>query len=121
MSQMVGTQAAANVLSGERYKVVLKEVKSYIKGEYGKAPSSISEELINKVLGDAKPVEVRFADTLEPIFEKTKVQLGNKARNDEDVLSYILFPQVAEKFFERRDMKDDKGSERIISYRIEAL
>lgn len=103
MSQMVGVQAATNVLLGERYKSVSKEVKAYIKGEYGKAPGEINKDLVKKVLGDEEPITVRFADTLEPIFEKTKKELGSLAESDEDVLSYIAFPQIAEKFFRERE------------------
>ena len=108
MSQMVGVQAATNVLTGERYKNVSKEVKAYLRGEYGRAPGKINEELEKKVLGDEKPITVRFADTLEPAFEKTKAELGDKARCDEDVLSYIAFPQVAEKFFAAREEKKNR-------------
>ena len=105
MSQMVGVQATANVLAGERYKNISKEIKAYIKGEYGKAPGEINAELQKKVLGDESPITCRFADTLEPIFEKTKAQLGDMAQSDEDVLSYIAFPAQAEKFFESRKEK----------------
>lgn len=103
MSQMVGVQAAANVLAGERYKNVSKEVKAYLKGEYGQAPGKIDPDLIKKVLGEEKPIEGRFADTLEPEFEKTKKMLGSMVKNDKDVLSYIAFPQIAEKFFKERE------------------
>lgn len=103
MSQMVGVQAATNVLQGERYKTVSKEVKAYLKGEYGKAPGEIDKALIQNVLGDEKPIIGRFADTLKPAFEETKKKLVSKAKNDEDVLSYIAFPQIAEKFFEERE------------------
>lgn len=102
MSQMVGVQATANVLTGE-YKNISKEIKSYVKGEYGKAPGEISSELMKTVLGDAKPIEGKYADTLEPAFEKTKAELGKKAKSDEDVLSYIAFPAQAETFFKKRD------------------
>jgi len=103
MSQMVGVQAANNVLQGERYKSVSNEVKAYLRGEYGKAPGEVDKALIKKVLGDEKPIEGRYADTLKPIFEETKAQLGSLARNDEDVLSYIAFPAIAEKFFKERE------------------
>ena len=103
MSQMVGVQAANNVLLGERYKSVSKEVKSYLKGEYGQAPGEIDAALIQKVLGDEKPITTRFADTLEPEFDKVKEQLKDIAKSDEDVLSYIAFPQIAEKFFKERE------------------
>lgn len=106
MSQMVGVQAVANVLAGERYKNVSKEVKAYLRGEYGRAPGEINQDLLKKVLGDEKPMEGRFADTLEPAFEKTKEQLKGIARNDKDVLSYIAFPQIAEKFFKEREEKE---------------
>jgi len=106
MSQMVGVQAAANVLSGERYKSISKEVKSYLAGEYGQAPGEVDPELLQKVLGDKKPITTRFADTLEPAFDKTKSELGDTARNDEDVLSYIAFPQIAEKFFKEREDRE---------------
>ncbi len=105
MSQMVGVQATANVLAGERYKNISKEVKSYIKGEYGKAPGKVSEELQKLVLGDEKPVTCRFADTLEPGVEAARAALGDRATCDEDVLSYIAFPAQAEKFFDAREAK----------------
>lgn len=105
MSQMVGVQAAANVLAGERYKNISKEIKAYIHGEYGKAPGEINPELQKKVLGDDKPVTCRFADTLEPYFEKAKAEIGDKAKSDEDVLSYIAFPAQAEAYFDKREEK----------------
>ncbi len=107
MSQMVGVQAATNVLVGERYKNVSKEVKAYLRGEYGQAPGKVNEELRKKVLGDEQPVTCRYADLLEPEFEKTKAKLGDTVKCDEDVLSYIAFPQVAEKFFEARRAKEE--------------
>ena len=105
MSQMVGVQATANVLAGERYKNISKEVKSYIKGEYGKAPGEVSTELQKLVLGDEKPYTGRFADTLEPGVEAARAYLGSRATCDEDVLSYIAFPTQAEAFFDKRDAK----------------
>jgi oxaloacetate decarboxylase (Na+ extruding) subunit alpha len=105
MSQMVGVQAANNVLSGERYKNISKEVKAYLRGEYGKAPGQVNAELITRVLGDEKPVTTRYADTLAPEFEIAKAKLAGVAESDEDVLSYLLFPQIAEKFFQNRAEK----------------
>lgn len=105
-SQMVGVQATTNVLVGERYKNISKEIKAYIGGEYGRAPGKINPELQKKVLGDKEPVTCRYADLLEPLMEKTTKELGSKARNEEDVLSYIAFPQIAEKFFEAREEKE---------------
>lgn len=106
LSQMVGNQAVTNVLVGERYKNISKEIKAYIKGEYGKAPGEIDAELQKKVLGDEAPVTCRFADTLEPAFEQTKAELGDLAKSDEDVLSYIAFPAQAEKFLTERAEKE---------------
>lgn len=105
LSQMVGVQATVNVLVGERYKNIGKEIKAYIKGEYGKAPGPIDPDLMKKVLGDEPPFTGRYAETLEPEFEKAKVELGNRAESDLDVLSYICFPQQALHFFEERELK----------------
>ncbi len=105
MSQMVGTQATVNVLTGERYKMILKEVKSYCRGEYGKAPGKINKDLLAKALENEKPITGRFADTLEPIFEKTKEDIKDLTERDEDVLSYILFPQIAEDFIKSKKAK----------------
>ena len=117
MSQMVGVQATNNVLAGERYKNVSKEVKSYLMGEYGKAPGEVNEEVRKQILGDAKLVEGRYADTLEPAFEKAKAEIGDKAKSDEDVLSYIAFPAQAEKFFDYREEMKDK----IYTYEFKAV
>jgi len=103
MSQIVGVQSTTNVLLRERYKSVSKEVRSYLKGEYGKSPGEVDAELMKKVLGDEKPITHRFADTIEPEFEKAKKRIGSMAKNDEDVLSYIAFPQIAEKFLKDRE------------------
>ena len=105
MSQMVGVQAATNVLVGERYKNISKEVKAYIRGEYGKAPGIVDPELIKKVLGDEQPITGRYAETLAPEFEAAKAKLAGIAESDEDVLSYLAFPQIAEKFFANRAEK----------------
>ena len=116
-SQMVGVQAVTNVLQGERYKKVSSEVKAYCRGEYGKTPAPIDPEIQKIILGDEKPLEGRYADTLEPLFEKTKAQLGDTARCDEDVLSYIAFPQVAEKFFADRKARE----ENVVKYTFEEV
>ena len=108
-SQLVGTQAVQNVLAGERYKNVGAEIKAYCRGEYGRTPAPINEEVRAKILGDLKPVEGRYADTLPTdTFEKAEKALGDTARCEEDVLSYISFPQVAEKFFAERKAKEEK-------------
>jgi oxaloacetate decarboxylase alpha subunit len=115
MSQMVGAQAVSNVLSGERYKNISNEIRSYVRGEYGTSPGEIDADIITKVLGDEKPVAGRYADTLAPEFEKTKKELGAVAESDEDVLSHIVFPQVADKFFKwRRENRENTHSYKIV-------
>lgn len=104
MSQMVGTQATINVLTGERYKMILKEVKAYCRGEYGKSPGKINEDLLNKALQGEERITTRFADTLEPIFENTKEKLKYITNSEEDVLTYILFPQIAEDFIKNKHL-----------------
>ena len=106
-SQMVGVQAVRNVLDGERYKTVSKEIKAYCRGEYGTTPAPINPEIQKKILGDEKPITGRYADTLEPVVDKTRKQLEGVARSDEDVLSYIAFPNLAEKFFQERKEKEE--------------
>jgi len=102
-SQIVGTQAVFNVLMGERYKNVTKEFKGMIKGDYGKTPCPIAPEFVKKIIGDEKQITGRPADAIAPELETLKSKLGDKARQDEDVLSYALFDQVALKFFDKRD------------------
>ncbi len=104
-SQIVGTQAFMNVLHGERYKVVTKETKDYVKGLYGRPPAPIKEEILRKILGDEEPIyDRRPADLLEPELEKAREEaVSAGARNEEDVLSYVLFPVVAKEFFEWRE------------------
>ena len=108
-SQLVGTQAVQNVLAGERYKNVGAEMKAYCRGEYGKTPAPIDPAVKAKILGDEQPIQGRYAATLPAdAFEKAQAQLGADARCEEDVLSYIAFPQVAESFFEKRREAEEK-------------
>ncbi len=108
-SQLIGTQAVQNVLAGERYKNVGAELKAYCRGEYGRTPAPIDPEVRAKILAGEKPIEGRYADTLPAdIFEKTAEKLGDTARCEEDVLSYIAFPPVAEKFFAERQAREEK-------------
>ncbi|HWJ03217.1 MAG TPA: acetyl-CoA carboxylase biotin carboxyl carrier protein, partial [Verrucomicrobiae bacterium] len=102
-SQLVGTQAVLNVLSGARYKLIPGEVKAYVKGLYGLSPAPIDEEIKTKIIGEETQVSCRPADLLQPSLEKCAREVGNLAKNMEDVLSYALFPQVAIKFFESRE------------------
>jgi oxaloacetate decarboxylase alpha subunit len=114
-SQLIGTQAVQNVLAGERYKNVGAELRAYCRGEYGETPAPINPEIRAKILGDEKPLEVRYADTLPTdTFEKAQEKLGDTARCEEDVLSYIAFPQVAENFFEKRR----EAEEKVVRYTI---
>ncbi len=103
-SQIVGTQALLNVLQGERYKIVTKETKDYVKGLYGKPPAPIKPEIIEKIIGDEKPIDCRPADLLEPELDRCRKEaLRVGAKSDEDVISYCLFPQVAKEFFKWRE------------------
>lgn len=101
-SQIVGTQAVLNVLTGQRYKLVPGEVRAYVQGCYGKSPVAIEQEIIEKILKDEELVECRPADLLEPKMDKLREEIKDLAKSEEDVLSYALFPQVAKKFFEYR-------------------
>jgi len=101
MSQIVGTQAVLNVITGERYKMKTKEIKDYVKGLYGRPPVPISEE-IRRMLIDEEPITVRPADLLSPGMEAARAEIQDLARSDEDVLSYVLFPEVAKRFFQQR-------------------
>ncbi len=101
-SQIVGTQAVLNVITGERYKMVTKETKGIVKGEYGRTPVPIKEEFRKKIIGDEKPITCRPADLIEPELSKLRNEVKEYIEQDEDVLSYALFEQVATKFFENR-------------------
>lgn len=101
-SQIVGTQAVLNVLMGERYKMVSKETKGIVKGEYGKTPVAISDEFTKQIIGDEKPITCRPADLIKPELETLKKECAEWTEQEEDVLSYALFGQVATKYFEYR-------------------
>lgn len=108
-SQLVGTQAVQNVLAGERYKNVGQEVRAYCRGEYGATPAPIDPAVREKILKGESPIEGRFADTLpDDAFEQAQRELGDRAHCEEDVLSYIAFPPVAEAFFEKRRTQEEK-------------
>jgi oxaloacetate decarboxylase alpha subunit len=104
-SQIVGTQAVMNVISGERYKMVPKESKMLVKGEYGKTPAPIPETVLHKILGEEKPITQRPADYIQPELQKIRDSIKDYIEQDEDVLSYALFPQVALDFFKNRIAK----------------
>jgi oxaloacetate decarboxylase alpha subunit len=109
-SQIVGTQAVMNVISGERYKMVPQEVKNYVKGMYGLSPAPIDPALVKKILGDEKPIGHRPADDLKPILPTATKNISNPKliHNEEDIISYCLFPEVATEFFKWRALPEDK-------------
>ncbi len=101
-SQIVGTQAVLNVILGERYKMVSTEIKNYLRGLYGRPPGEVNPEVLCRVLKGEQPSDVRPADLLKPLMEEARRKLEGMIEQEEDVLSYILFPQVALDFFKRR-------------------
>lgn len=103
LSQMVGTQAVLNVLSGERYKMVPKEINDYLHGRYGASPAPVDENIRKKIIGDDKVITYRPADDLAPEFLELKKKYKGIAKSDEDVLSIALFGEVAIKFIEQRN------------------
>ncbi len=103
MSQMVGTQAVLNVIAGERYKMVPKEITDYLLGKYGKAPASVNDEIRHKIIGDQKVIDYRPADDLKPEFAELKAKYKDIAKSDEDVLSIALFGDVAIKYIKQRN------------------
>ena len=105
LSQMVGTQAVFNILVGERYKFIPKEIKDYVRGKYGQSPACISQEIKEKIIGDETPITHRPADDIKSEFQKLKAEIGELAKCDEDVLMYALFPENAKGFLNRRSGK----------------
>ena len=108
MSQMVGTQAVFNVVLGERYKMIPTEVKNYVKGLYGKPTIPIKEEIKEKIIGSEEVYTGRPADLLKPELESLKEEIKEYIEQDEDVLSYALFPQVALNYFKYRQAEKYK-------------
>ncbi len=102
-SQIVGSQAVLNVVAGERYKMFPKESKGLLRGEYGALPAPVNEEVRKKAIGDEQVITCRPADLLEPELEKYREEIKDHMEQEEDILSYALFPQVAMKFFEARE------------------
>ena len=102
-SQIVGTQAVLNVLTGARYKSVTTEVKNYLMGHYGKAPGKINEEVKSIAVGNAEVITCRPADLLEDEMDKLRVQIENLAKSDEDVLTYAMFPDLAQTFLQEHN------------------
>ncbi len=105
-SQIVGTQAVLNVVSGQRYKTFTKESRGLLRGEYGRLPAPVNEEVRKMAIGDAEVITGRPADALEPELDKYREEIREYYTQEEDVLSYALFPQVAQKFFQYRQARD---------------
>jgi len=110
-SQIVGTQAVMNIINGERYKVFTKESKALLRGEYGRLPAPVNEAVRKLAIGDAEVITGRPADLLKPELESYREEIKDHIRQEEDVLSYALFPQVALKFFEAREAAERKAAE----------
>ncbi|MDD6174841.1 MAG: oxaloacetate decarboxylase subunit alpha [Firmicutes bacterium] len=104
-SQIVGTQAVFNIITGERYKMCTNEFKALVRGQYGQTPIKIDPEFRKKIIGDEEPIECRPADLLDPELDKLRGEISEFIEQDEDVLSYAQFPQVSKKFFEERRNK----------------
>ncbi|MBO6134172.1 MAG: oxaloacetate decarboxylase subunit alpha [Lachnospiraceae bacterium] len=105
-SQIVGTQAVMNVLAGERYKMVPKESKKLVRGEFGQTIKPMNPEVVKKILGDEPQIKGRPADNIKPQLKDFEKEMGFYKKQDEDILSYALFPSVAKEFFEYRMTKD---------------
>ncbi|MDE6966906.1 MAG: oxaloacetate decarboxylase subunit alpha, partial [Clostridiales bacterium] len=104
-SQIVGTQAVLNVLMGERYKTVTKETKGVLAGEYGRLPIEPDAKIVKKIIGDTPRITCRPADNIAPELDKYKKEIEEYAIQEEDVLTYALFPQLAIPFFKKREAK----------------
>ena len=115
LSQMVGTQAVFNVLTGERYKMIPKEIKDYVKGLYGKSPAPISEEIKRKIIGDESVFTGRPADLLKPEYAEIAKEIGGLAKSPEDVLMYAMFPQIAKPYLENRGKSKEEKEYRSIN------
>jgi len=107
-SQIVGTQAVLNVISGKRYGIVPKEVKDYVRGLYGKSPAEIDLKIRKKIIGDEEPITGRPADTMESALDKIPEDVTPYLENEEDRITYVLFPQIALEFFKRRKNAQEK-------------
>jgi len=119
-SQFVGTQAVLNVLSGERYKMVIKELKDYVKGLYGKPPAPIDDEIRKKIIGDEEVITCRPADLLKPELGAVPKEVEPFIESEEDILTYVLFPKTAPEFFKKRELKrQEKVGELLVPERQE--
>ncbi len=120
-SQLVGTQAVLNVISGKRYSIVPKEIKDYVKGLYGKPPAPIDPKVKKKIIGDEQPIKTRPADLLEPALDKIPEDVKPYIESEEDKLTYALFPQIATEFFKKRKAKQEETKSGIEPERVMEL
>jgi len=122
-SQIVGTQAVLNVLTGQRYKSITNEVKLYLQGRYGRAPGKINEAVRNMAIGSEEVITCRPADRLKPEMHRLRDEIGELAKSEEDVLTYAMFPEIGRKFLEERasgslkpeELKPRLGTEAVAS------
>jgi len=114
-SQIIGTQAVLNVMAGERYKMIPKEVKQYVKGMYGKPTVPIEKAIVKLIIGDEEVITCRPADLLEPVLDKNRKKIAKYLIDEEDVLSYTLFPKPAMDYFEYREAKQNKIDETLLN------
>ncbi len=111
-SQIVGTQAVMNVISGERYKIIPNEVKEYVRGMYGRAPAKIADNFVKKVLGDDKPIDFRPADKIPPMLPKATDGVDAKLiEREEDIISYVMLPEPALEYFKWRALAPEMRPE----------
>jgi len=114
-SQIVGTQAVLNVMAGERYKMIPNEVKQYVKGMYGKPTVPIKEDIVKMIIGDEEVIDCRPADLLEPVLDKNRKKIAKYIMDEEDVLSYTLFPNPAMEYFKYREAQQNKIDEDLLN------
>lgn len=122
-SQIVGTQAVMNVITGERYKVVPQEVKNYVKGMYGRSPAPIDPKFIKQILGNEKPIDHRPADDLKPMLPTATKNVANPEliESEEDILSYCIFPEVSMEYFKWRALPEDQRPKTPADIELEEL
>ena len=116
-SQIVGTQAVFNVLGGERYKIATKETKAILRGEYGQTVKPFNPEVVKKVIGDEPQITCRPADLLENELDKLREEAAPYIKQEEDVLSYALFPKVAVEYFKYRDAQETKVDDSVADHK----
>jgi pyruvate/oxaloacetate carboxyltransferase len=120
-SQLVGTQAVLNVISGNRYRVVPKEVKDYVRGLYGKPPAPLDPKIKKRIIGDEEPITGRPADLLEPALEKIPDDVKPLIESEEDKITYALFPKQAVDFFMKRKLKREEAKTGVSPERLAEL